>query len=147
MRKRLIIIFTIIFVIVYYIGTLNFVIIKPSPLIYFATAFDNEGEEWYCKKYNLKAKVLEQNSMKFMMVENLENGDKYCFDQLGYNFVCIRTYSKEFDSSKEILSTGVRYKKRWGKICGFTIYNVDYNGEFSESDNVIIFKKLKNNKI
>ena len=135
---------TVVFVLIciYLFGTFNFYMGSNSH--FYVTAFDYDGSVWYSSKGNIKAKVYNNNNYIYMIMTSDDLDKKYILVSL--DNIHVELYEGDsigsIRTSKPLLKTIVKSKKRWGRVCQFCIKNINITSKsFQMSDEDMFFKK------
>lgn len=129
MKKRIIIstVIIILFLFSLFLSTMN--VYLGSNSRYFVSAFDYNESYWYSSKYNIEAKVCNEDEYVYMILTNKNSGDTYIL--LSLDDYHVELYEEgsldECLHSKPILFTVIENKKILGKVYKFEIENFPIN--------------------
>ena len=139
--KLIILLFVIIYIACYWIGTQNFYLGSAN---YCITAFEDEelNTQWKFQQIITHVKKDETTQYeKYMVVSQEEN--RYIFKPRGYKLLDIYSYEEYFDTNKVDASTfAVKYKKKWGKVYAFKIYGINEDNLLLKGKDNITFYKI-----
>lgn len=125
-----------IFIFVYWIGTWNFSIIKPS--FFFSTAFyEKEYGTWICEEHNLVA-TNSKTEPHIMILEDNNTGTTYKLAAHGDYFVELFSYDNQ---EERIWSSAIYNYKRWGKVHKFVLLSKLESNPWNDSSLTFIKKQ------
>ena len=157
MKKRLLlwIILTMIVIglLVCFFATIN--VYTGSSSSFFVSAFEDKHSVWECKKYNLRATVLEHDECELVLIEDRNSGKVYLLLALGdflgqlYDFPKGAAIPPQQQSLDEMLDeplylARVKHKKWFKTVYELELYGADKDCWYMPGESVIRFRRVEN---
>lgn len=145
MKKKIIITVVIILFFAFALLLSSMNIYLGSNSRFFVSAFDYNESYWYSSKYNIEAKVCNDDEYIYMTLTNKNSGDTYILLSLDdYHVELFEEDSlDECLKSEPLLFTVIENKKIFGKIYKFEIKNLPINSNNTNGSNkdVVFIRK------